>query len=72
MLPWLLPLGLLGTAALASLSIPFGAALVAAWGWLVFPAVALHISSRSRSRPGTGTRDGLRDVDTQYWRTRPM
>jgi hypothetical protein len=66
MLPWMLPVGLLGTVALISLSNVVGYVLAALWGWLVFPSVALYI------RRGTGDRNGSRDADTDYWRTRLM
>jgi UPF0716 family protein affecting phage T7 exclusion len=72
MLPWLFPVGLLGTVALISLSDVFGYLLAAVWGWLVFPSVALHIRSRSHTRRGTSNRNGFRDADTDYWRTRLM
>jgi hypothetical protein len=69
MLPWLFPVGLLGTVALISLSNVFGYLLAAAWGWLVFPSVALYIRSRSHTRRG---RNGFSDADAHYWRTRLM
>jgi UPF0716 family protein affecting phage T7 exclusion len=72
MLPWLFPVGLLGTVALASLSTVFGFLLLTVWGWLVFPSVALYISSRSHSGQGASSRNALRDADADYWRTRWM
>ena len=72
MLPWLFPVGLLGTVALASLSTVFGFLLLTVWGWLVFPSVALYISSRSHSGQGASSRNALRDADADYWRTRLM
>ena len=68
MLPWLLPVGLLGAVGLISLSNVFGYLLAAAWGWLVFPSVALYVRSRSHTRQGTSDRD----ADADYWRTRLM
>lgn len=71
-LPWLFPLGLLGTVALISLANALGYLLVTAWGWLVFPFVAACIRSLSRaSRPGSNG-NGLRDDATDYWRTKSM
>jgi len=71
MLPWLLPVGLLGTVALISLSNGFGYLLAMAWGWLVFPYVAACIHSRSRTHRGRGSNGNRsRDVDTHYWRTK--
>jgi len=72
MLPWLFPVGLLGTVALISLSNVFGYLLAAVWGWLVFPCVALYIRSRSHPRRGTSNGNGFRDADADYWRTRSM
>ena len=72
MLPWLFPVGLLGTVSLISLSNVFGYLLAAAWGWLVFPSVALYNRSRSHTRRGTSNRIAFRDADAHYWRTRLM
>ena len=72
MAPWLLPVGLLGTVALISLSNAVGYLLTAAWGLLVFPALVLYIRSRSRTRGGASNRNGFPDADTDYWRTRLM
>ncbi|MGA8634846.1 MAG: hypothetical protein WB805_08325 [Candidatus Dormiibacterota bacterium] len=71
MLPWLLPVGLLGVVALISLANVLGYLLVMLWGWLVFPFVALYIRSRAQARRGVRIRDAFRDdADTDYWRTR--
>ena len=73
MLPWLLPVGLLGVVALISLANVLGVLLVMLWGWLVFPFLALYIRSRARARHGVRIRDALwDDADTDYWRTRSM
>jgi uncharacterized membrane protein len=72
MLPWLLPVGLLGTVALISLSNAFGYLLAVAWGWLVFPFLARYVRSRSHDRQGTISRNGFPDEDAHYWRTRLM
>jgi hypothetical protein len=68
MLPWLLPVGLLGAVAVISLSDMLGYLLAAVWGSLVFPFVALYVRSRSH----TSSPNGLRDEDAPYWRTRLM
>lgn len=68
MLPWLLPVGLLGAVGLISLSNVFGYLLAAVWGWLVFPSVALYVRSRSHTHQGTSNGD----ADADYWRTRLM
>lgn len=69
MLPWLFPVGLLGTVALISLSNVAGYLLAAAWGWLVFPSIALYIRSHSHTRRGTSNRNAVPDADVNYWRT---
>lgn len=72
MLPWLLPVGLLGTVALISLSGVWAFLLVGIWGWLVFPCVAVYIRARSRADGGGNNGDGFRDGEADYWRTKLM
>lgn len=72
MLPWLLPVGLLGAVLLISMSNVFGFLLAVVWGWLVFPFVALYIRSRSHTRQGTSDRNAFSEADAHYWRTRVM
>ena len=70
MLPWLLPLGVLGAVALISLSNALGDMLAIVWGCIVFPYGAAHIHSRART---TGTRENgvpLSGDDMDYWRTK--
>jgi hypothetical protein len=65
---WLLPVGLLVTVVLISLSNPSGYLAVLVWGWVVFPyGLALL---RSRTRRGRRDAHGLDDLDTNYWRTK--
>ena len=72
MLPWLLPVGLLGTVALISLSGVWAYLLVGIWGWLVFPYVAVYIRAHSRAGGGGNNGNGLRDGEADYWRTKLM
>lgn len=66
--PWVLPVGLLITVALAAL-LPglSGVVFLLVWGWLLFPASVIYVRSRSRSS-GPGDRASEDDVD--YWRTK--
>jgi hypothetical protein len=64
-LPWLLPVGLLGVVGLLSLSGTLGYVLAGIWGWLAFPYLAAYI--RSRSSRG---HSGFRADESDYWRTR--
>ncbi len=70
MLPWLLPAGLLGTVALISLSGAFAYLLVGIWGWLVFPYVVAYIRPHSRAGGSGNSRNGFRDGEADYWRTK--
>ncbi len=70
MLPWLLPLGVVVSVALISLSSAVGYLLALAWAWVLFPYGAAYIRSHARI-PGTGG-NGDPDGDTDYWRTRPL
>lgn len=70
MLPWLLPVGLLGTVVLISLPTPFAFLLVGIWGWLVFPYVAAYINSHSRSDGGRNHGNDFPDGEADYWRTK--
>jgi hypothetical protein len=72
MLPWLLPAGLLGTVALASLSTPFAYLLTAVWGWLVFPSVASYLHAHSRAGGGRHSGNDFPDGEANYWRTKMM
>ena len=72
MLPWLLPAGLLGTVALISLSGALAYLLAGIWGWLVFPYVAAYIHAHSRADGGLDKRNGFRDGEAHYWRTKLM
>jgi hypothetical protein len=71
MVPWLLPLGVLGTVALISLSNLLGYVLVLVWGWVLFPYGAAYI--RSHARTAGAHEDGSPlgdDDDVDYWRTK--
>jgi hypothetical protein len=68
MLPWLLPVGLLGTVVLISLPGALGLLLVGLWGWLVFPYLAAYIRGHARADEGNGSDGG----ETDYWRTKRM
>ncbi len=70
MLPWLLPAGLFGTVALISLSGAFAYLLVGIWGWLVFPYVVAYIRAHSRAGGSGNSRNGFRDGEADYWRTK--
>lgn len=70
MVGWFLPLGLLVTVALISLSSLPAYAAVLVWGWVVFPYGAAWLRSRARTRGGGREAGGLPDLDMQYWRTR--
>jgi hypothetical protein len=72
MLPWLLPVGLLGTVALISLSGALAYLLAGIWGWLVFPYVAAYIRAHSRADGGGNNGNGVRDGEADYWRTKLM
>jgi hypothetical protein len=68
--PWLLPLGVLGTVALISLSNLLGYVLAGVWGLILFPYGAAYVQARARS---TGARSGgspFSDDDMDYWRTK--
>lgn len=69
-LPWLLPVGVLGTVALISLSNVLGYGLAIVWGFVLFPYGAAYI--RSRARTSGARKDGSRfaDDDMDYWRTK--
>jgi hypothetical protein len=69
LLPWLLPVGLLGAVVLISVSGVFGFILAGIWGWLAFPYLAMFISARARAG---GNGDAFRDGETDYWRTKLM
>jgi hypothetical protein len=72
MLPWLLPLGLLGTVVLISLPGVLGFLLVGLWGWIVFPYLAAYIRSRARVDGSDSYGDGFGGGEMDYWRTRRM
>ena len=72
MLPWLLPVGLLGTVALISLSGALAYLLAGIWGWLVFPYVAAYVRARSRADGGPNDGNGFRNGEADYWRTKLM
>jgi hypothetical protein len=73
MLPWLLPVGLLGTIALISLSGPFAYLLAGIWGWIAFPYVAAYVRAHSRAdEGGNNNGNGFRDGEADYWRTKFM
>ncbi len=72
MLPWLLPVGLLGTVVLISLPGVLGFLLVGLWGWLVFPYLAVCIRAHARTDGGNSYGNGLRGGETDYWRTTRM
>ena len=61
LLPWVFPVGLLGSVALVSMSTLTGDLLTVGWGLAVFPCLAVYLRSRSRISPGGD--------DTDYWRT---
>jgi hypothetical protein len=66
---WLFPLGLLGCVVLISFATVVGYLLALAWGFVLFPHGANYILTHSRSRRGGSDRNGIREVDTDYWRT---
>ncbi|MFZ0378093.1 MAG: hypothetical protein WCD11_19620 [Solirubrobacteraceae bacterium] len=68
MLPWLLPVGLLGTVVLISLPGALGFLLVGLWGWLVFPYLAACIRAHARADGG----NGFGGDEADYWRTKRM
>jgi uncharacterized membrane protein YgcG len=72
MLPWLLPVGLLGAVALISLSGALAYLLAGIWGWLVFPCVAAYVRAHSRAHGGGNNRSGFRGGEADYWRTKLM
>jgi hypothetical protein len=65
--PWLLPLGVLGTVALISLSNLLGYVLAGVWGLVLFPYGAAYVQARARARSGGSP---LSDDDMDYWRTK--
>ena len=70
MLPWLLPVGLLGTVALISLSNLLGYILAGVLGWALLPYAAAYIHSHTR-RPGALNNGNPFDGDeVDYWRTK--
>ena len=70
--PWLLPAGLLGTVALISLSGVWAYLLVGIWGRLCV-SVCRRVHPRSfAGRRGGNNRNGLRDGEADYWRTKLM
>ncbi len=69
MVPWLFPLGVLGTVVFISLSNVVGYILVMVWGWVLFPYGAAHIRAHVRT-PGAlnnGSQFSADEID--YWRT---
>jgi hypothetical protein len=72
MLPWLLPVGLLGTVALISLSSAFAYLLAGIWCWLVFPCVAAYVCAHSQADGGRNDGNGFRGGEADYWRTKLM
>ena len=70
MVGWFLPVGLLVTVVLISLSNVPAYLAVLAWGWVVFPYGAALVRSRARTRGGARDVSGLDDLDTNHWRTR--
>lgn len=68
MLPWLLPVGLLGTVVLISLPGVVGLLLVGLWGWFVFPYLAAYIRTHARPDGDNGFGEGEAD----YWRIKRM
>ena len=70
MLPWLLPVGVLGTVALISLSNVLGYILVIVWGWIVFPYGAAHIRAHAHTTGTHKTGSPLSGDDMDYWRTK--
>lgn len=68
--PWLLPLGLLGTVVLISVFSPVGYVLAGVWGLVLFPYGAAYIHARARTSGARndGSRFGADDMD--YWRTK--
>jgi|SRR5580700_12276310 hypothetical protein len=72
LLPWLLPVGLLGTVVLISLSGAWAYLLAGIWGWLVFPYVAAYIRAHSRADGGPNNGNGFPNGEADYWRTKLM
>lgn len=70
MLPWLLPVGLLGTVVLISLSNVLGYVLAGVWGWVLFPYGAAFIHSRARTSGARNDASPFGGDDTDYWRTK--
>lgn len=70
MLPWLLPLGLLGTVALISLSNLLGYILAGVLGWVLFPYGAAYIYSHARTSGARNNGSPFNDDDMDYWRTK--
>jgi hypothetical protein len=69
-LPWLLPLGVLGTVALISLSSPLGYLLAGVWGWVLLPYGAAYIHSHARTPGARNDASPLSSEDIDYWRTK--
>jgi hypothetical protein len=72
LVPWLLPAGLLGTVVLICLPGVCAFLLAGIWGWLVFPYAAAYVHAHSRAHGCGIDRDGFRDGETDYWRTKLM
>jgi hypothetical protein len=72
MLPWLLPVGLLGTVVLISLPGVLGFLLVGLWGWLVFPYLAACIRTHARADGNHSYENGFSTGEMDYWRTKRM
>jgi hypothetical protein len=72
MLPWLLPVGLLGAVVLISVSSAFGFLLAGIWGWVVFPYFALYVHAHARADANQNDSNGFRHGEADYWRTKLM
>jgi hypothetical protein len=68
--PWLFPLGLVGTLTLISISNVFGYALAMVWGLVLFPHGAAYIHSHPRAPGARNDASLLSEDDMDYWRTK--
>ena len=58
MVSWLLPVGMLATVALVSISTMFAYLAAAVWGLVFFPHAAAYISARTGTADGAGAHLG--------------